>query len=98
MMRRISVAILLLASCAFSQTPDPTPVDARISGTVVNEGGRPVAEAIVCAREDASSFADAGCITTHTDPAGRFDFGSRLKHGLYELYARKEKDGYPDPT
>jgi len=33
-----------------------------------------------------------------TDAAGRFDFGRKLKHGFYEIYARKDKDGYPDPT
>jgi hypothetical protein len=33
-----------------------------------------------------------------TDAAGRFDFGRKLKHGFYEIYARKDEDGYPDPT
>lgn len=99
-MRRPLVAILLLSIsiCAVSQTPDPTPADGRISGVVTNEYGKPVPSAIVCARQDASSFVDEGCMTARTDVGGRFDFGSKLKHGVYELYARKEKDGYPDPT
>jgi len=31
-----------------------------------------------------------------TDLDGNFDFRETLKHGVYEIYSRKEKDGYPD--
>ena len=41
---------------------------------------------------------DANSVVTRTDVAGRFDFGRKLKHGVYEIYAQKDKDGYPDPT
>jgi len=90
--------VLLLSSCALSQTPDPTPVDGRISGTVVNEDGKPVPGATVYVSEEASSLVDANSVVARTDVVGRFDFGRRLKHGVYEIYARKEKDGYTDPT
>jgi hypothetical protein len=90
--------VLLLSSCAISQTPDPTPVDGRISGTVVNEDGKSVPGATVYVSEEASSLVDANSVVARTNVAGRFDFGRKLKHGVYEIYARKEKDGYPDPT
>jgi len=90
--------VLLLSGCAISQTPDPTPVDGRISGTVVNEDGKPVPGASVYVSEEASSLVDANSVVARTDFLGRFDFGRKLKHGVYEIYARKEKDGYPDPT
>lgn len=97
-MRCRLLILLLLSSCAISQTPDPTPVDGRISGTVVSEDGKPVPGATVYVSEEASSLVDANSVVTRTDVAGRFDFGRKLKHGVYEIYARKDKDGYPDPT
>jgi hypothetical protein len=97
-MRRLPLIVLLLSSCAVSQSPDPTPVDGRIRGTVVNEDGKPVPGAAVYVSEEASSLVDVNSVVTRTDVAGRFDFGRKLKHGVYEIYARKDKDGYPDPT
>jgi hypothetical protein len=97
-MRRRLFIVLLLSSWAISQTPDPTPVDGRIRGTVVNEDGKPVPGAAVYVSEEASSLVDANGLVARTDFAGRFDFGRKLRHGVYEIYARKEKDGYPDAT
>lgn len=97
-MRCILLIVLLFSSCAVSQTPDPTPVDGRISGTVVNEDGKPVPGATVYVFEEASSLVDANSVAARTDVAGRFDFGRKLKHGVFEIYARKDKDNYPDPT
>jgi hypothetical protein len=96
--QRLLLIFLLLSTCAVSQTPDPTPADARISGTVVNEDGKPVAQAAVYVSPEASSLVDAQSMVARTDAAGRFDFGRTLKHGFYEIYARKDEDGYPDPT
>jgi len=97
-MRSIPLIVLVLSCCAASQTPDPTPVDGRISGRVVNEDGKAVPRATVYVSQEASSLVDADGVMTRTDAAGRFDFGRKLKHGVYEIHARKEKDGYPDPT
>lgn len=97
-MRCLPLIVLLLSSFAVSQTPDPTSVDGRISGTVVNKDGKPVPGATVYVSEEASSLVDANSVVARTDVAGRFDFGRKLKHGVYEIYARKDKDGYPDPT
>jgi hypothetical protein len=97
-MRSLAVIGLVLSSCAVSQTPDPAPVDGRISGRVVNEDGKPVPGATVYVSQEASSLVDADSVVTRTDAAGRFDFGRKLKQGVYEIHARKEKDGYPDPT
>jgi hypothetical protein len=102
--QRLPLIVLLLSICSVSQTPVPTPSDGRISGTVVNEDGKPVPGAAVYvtldSQEDSpSSLVDLRNSTVaRTDFAGRFDFGGKLKHGFYEIYARKDKDGYPDPT
>jgi hypothetical protein len=97
-MRFRPLIVLLLSSCAIPQTPDPTPADGRISGSVVNEDGKSVSGATVYVSEEATSLVDANSKVARTDVAGRFDFGPKLNHGVYEIYARKEKDGYPDPT
>src|ERR1700682_6178139 len=97
-MRCLPLIVLLLSRFAVSQTPDPTPVDGRISGTVVNKDGKPVPGATVYVSEEASSLVDANSVVARTDVAGRFDFGRKLKHGVYEIYARKAKAGYPAPT
>lgn len=99
-MRRLPLIVLLISIYAVSQTPDPTPMDGRISGTVVNVDGKPVPAATVYLSEDASSasLVDPGRIQTRTDAAGHFDFGEKLKRGVYEIYAGKDKDGYPDPA
>ena len=104
-MQRLPLIVLLLSICSVSQTPIPTPSDGRISGTVVNEDGKPVPGAAVYvsleSQEDSSlvPLVDLRNSTVaRTDAAGRFDFGRKLKHGFYEIYARKDKDGYPDPT
>jgi len=96
-MRFGPVFLLLSATLAISQTPDPTPNDARISGTVVDAAGKPVANAIVYAEEQIAPFGDAYRVQATTDRAGHFDFGAKLSHGIYDLYGRKDKDGYPDP-
>jgi len=95
-MRHLPILILLLCGYSAAQTPDPTPIDARISGVVLNEQGKPVAGAVVYVLEDPSSFVDWARVETHCDSAGRFDFGEKLKDGIYQLYARKESGGYPD--
>ena len=102
-MQRLLLIVLLLSICSVSQTSVPTPSDGRISGTVVNEDGKPVPGAAVYvsleSQEDFSLLVDLRHSTVaRTDAAGRFDFGRKLKHGFYEIYARKDKDGYPDPT
>jgi hypothetical protein len=102
--QRLPLIVLLLSICSVSQTAVPTPSDGRISGTVVNEDGKPVPGAAVYVSLDSpedssSSLVDLRNSTVaRTDAAGRFDFGRKLKHGFYEIYARKDKDGYPDPT
>jgi hypothetical protein len=96
-MKPLLLFTLLLCTFAISQTPDPTPVDARITGTVVDADGKPVSDATVSVvQENFSSITDAYPIQIKTASDGHFDSGPTLKHALYYLYARKEKDGYPD--
>ena len=62
-MRSLTLVVLTLSSCMVAQTPDPTPVDGRISGSVVNEDGKPVSGATVYISEEASSLVDASGLT-----------------------------------
>lgn len=96
-MKYLVLIALFLSSCAVAQTPDPTPFDGRISGTVLDADGKPISEAtVVAVQESLLSIIDAYPVLVQTDLRGNFDFGSTLKHGVYDIYARKEKDGYPD--
>jgi carboxypeptidase family protein len=90
---------LLLITYATSQTPDPTPFDGKITGTVVDADGKPISGATVYVlAQSLSSITNAFPVQGTTDLHGRFDFGETLKHGIYDIYARKDKDGYPDPS
>jgi len=90
---------LLLSAFGFSQTPDPTPYDGRISGTVLNADGNPIPGASVSLVEQSLlSITDAYPIQIKADLAGHFDSGETLKRGVYDVYVRSEKDGYPDRT
>ena len=96
-MKYLVLIALFLSSGAIAQTPNPTPFDGRISGTVVDANGKPISEAtVVAVQESLLSIIDAYPVQVQTDLRGNFDFGSTLKHGVYDIYARKEKDGYPD--
>jgi len=103
--QRLPLIVLLLSTCSVSQTPVPTPSDGRISGTVVSEDGKPVPGAavyIALESQEESSLVPLvdlrNSTVARTDATGKFDFARKLKHGFYEIYARKDKDGYPDPT
>lgn len=96
-MKYLALLVLLFSSFAIAQTPDPTPCDGRISGTVVDADRKPIANATVSVmQESLLSITDAYPVQVQADLGGHFDFGSTLKHGVYDIYARKEKDGYPD--
>lgn len=97
-MRHLSVLGLVITS-AFSQTPDPTPRDGRITGTVMDQEGKPLSSATVfLAEESLLSITNAYPIQVTTDLRGHFDSGDTLKHGVYDVYAKSENDGYPDPS
>lgn len=88
---------LLLSTFAISQTPDPTPFDGRITGTVVDADNKPVSGATVSlVEESVLSITTAYPLQVKTDLHGHFDSGKTLKHGIYDLYARSEKNDYPD--
>ena len=96
-MKHLPVLGLLLTTFAFSQTPDPTPQDGRITGTVMDQEGKPLSYATVSlAEESLLTLTDAYPVQVKTDLQGHFDSGHTLKHGVYDVYARSEKDGYPD--
>ena len=96
-MKHLVVLGLLLTAFAFSQTPDPTPHDGRITGTVMDHEGKPLSSATVSLVEESLlSITDAYPVQVRADLHGNFDSGRTLKHGVYDVYARSEKDGYPD--
>ena len=96
-MTRPLLIIILFSSFAVCQTPDPTPSDARISGTILGADNRPISDATVCfVEKSVLSLTNAYPLQVKTDSHGHFDSGATLKHGIYDLYARSEKDGYPD--
>ena len=96
-LRHLFVLGLLLTTFAFSQTPDPTPRDGRIVGTVMDQEGKPLSYATVSlAEESLLTLTDAYPVQVKTDLQGHFDSGPTLKHGVYDVYARSEKDGYLD--
>jgi hypothetical protein len=87
---------LLLGTFAVSQSSDPTPFDGEVRGTVVDLDGKPVSDATVYVVQESALITDAYPTEMKSDLRGSFDFGERLGHGVYRIYARKEKDGYPD--
>lgn len=93
----LALFVLLVCTFAMSQTPDPTPVDGKVSGRVVNADGKPVADATVYVLAQIPGFIDTGRVHVTTNSGGYFDSGETLKHGVYDIYVQKDKDGYPDP-
>lgn len=47
-------------------------------------------------QQSESSITDAYPVQVKTDLRGQFDTGATLKHGIYDVYARSEKNDYPD--
>jgi hypothetical protein len=96
-MKLLLLISLLFATCVMSQqAPNPNSPDGQIKGKVVDEDGNPVSGATVYLLEQGLSIQDNSPAQTMTDLNGNFDFRETLKHGVYEIYSRKEKDGYPD--
>src|SRR5581483_6094344 len=96
-MKHLLLLSILCSGFIFSQTPDPTPSDGRISGTVLGVDNKPISDAtVLLLQQSESSLTNAYPLQVKTDSHGHFDSGATLKHGIYDVYARSEKDDYPD--
>jgi len=73
------------------------PIDARISGTVVDAHDRPVANAIVYAEEQIAPFGDAYRIQATTDRSGHFDFGQGSNTACSRCTQEKKGTGIQIP-
>jgi hypothetical protein len=98
-MNRLLLMSILFSGFALSQTPDPTPLDGRISGTVLGADNKPISAATVSfVEQSALSITSAYPRQVKADSRGHFDSGATLKHAIYDVYAHSEKDDYPDRT
>src|SRR5690348_15872969 len=96
-MKPLLLISVLFSGLALSQTPDPTPPDGRISATVLGADHKPVSGATVSLiQQSESSIINAYPLQAKTDARGHFDSGAALKHGVDDVYARSERDDYPD--
>jgi hypothetical protein len=96
-MKPLLLISLLFATCVMSlQAPTPNPPDGQIKGKVVDGDGNPVSGATVYLLEQSLSIQDNLLAQVMTDLNGDFDFRETLKHGVYEIYSRKEEEAYPD--
>ena len=88
------VTVWLASFCAVAQEKN-----GRIVGVVVDEHGRPVAEALVSVQLSEPNRVEvwgAAPIYTATDAEGRFKYLGLEPNLHYKVYAKKESDFYPD--
>jgi hypothetical protein len=92
-MRSASIAstiLLLLTLVCYAQSGERTHGPGRITGTVLNENGRPIDHAFVCVSSSGSSHTEC---SVFTDPNGQFEI-QHLPLGTSSVFATKEEDGY----
>lgn len=89
-MRPLLLVASLLIACPpfFAQTQPP--FQGRITGTVVNDAGEPIAHAMVCYTTVGPREIASGC--SAADPQGRFDVEVPIQAN--RIYAQKPDDGY----
>jgi len=102
MKARIAIAALLLMFFATVASASST---GSIKGVVIDEAGNPVDLALVMAREiepvppSGTVEVQMGAVPwIETDKEGKFVIRGLTVGHQYKVYAKKEEDGYPDPT
>jgi hypothetical protein len=100
-MKRRTILAALFALCA--AVADASSTVASIQGVVVDEAGSPVPLASVLARDIEPPHSGVeihiGAIPwVETDKHGHFVIPGLIAGHHYKVYAKKEEDGYADPT
>jgi uncharacterized surface anchored protein len=91
-MRWLPVLFLSLAVSGFAQTQNSSVRIGRVSGVVLDEQGRPLAQASICATQSSTTGTATTC-SWNTDEKGRFRT-TLLEAGSYEMSAVKDEEGY----
>jgi hypothetical protein len=91
----LALAVVASSLLAYSQTQNH--LTGNITGTVVEQNGIPLFDATVYAVPESLSLDGISPHSVKTNRDGTFNFGEKLEWGTYKLYARKDKDAYPDP-
>lgn len=92
----LTFALIVSTVLAYSQTKEKT--SGEIKGSVTDANGNLVAGATVFAVPEDISFENLAPRSITANGAGEFDFRGGFALGTYKLYAKKESDGYPDPS
>ena len=92
----LAFALIITTVLAYSQTKEKTL--GEIKGTVTDVNGNLVPGATVYVVPQDISFEDIAPRSVTANAIGEFDFDGGLALGTYKLYAKKESDGYPDPS
>src|SRR5260370_10655758 len=92
----LAFALTITTVLAYSQTKEKTL--GEIKGSVTDANGNFVPGATVYAVPQEISFENIAPRSITANGAGEFDFRGGFALGTYKLYAKKESDGYPDPS
>ncbi|SRR5579871_567532 len=92
----LACALIVTTVTAYSQTKEKT--EGEIRGTVTDANGNLVPGATVYVVPQEISFENIAPRSTTANATGGFDFHGGFVLGTYKVYAKKESDGYPDPS
>lgn len=92
----LAFALIVTSVQAFSQTKEKTL--GEIKETVTDANGNLVPGATVYVVPQEVSFENMAPRSITANAAGGFDFHGDFAPGTYKVYAKKESDGYPDPS
>jgi hypothetical protein len=92
----LALALITTTVLTYSQTKEKT--SGEIKGSVTDANGNLVPGATVYVIPQDISFENIAPRSITANGAGEFDFRGGFALGTYKLYAKKESDGYPDPS
>lgn len=92
----LAFALIVTTALAYSQSKEKT--QGEIRGTVTDANGNLVPGATVYVVPQEITFENMAPRSITANAAGDFDFHGGFALGAYKVYAKKESDGYPDPS
>lgn len=92
----LAFALIVSTVLAYSQTKEKT--QGEIKGTVTDANGNLVPGATVYVVPQEISFENVAPRSITANALGEFDFRGGFTLGMYKVYAKRESDGYPDPS